>query len=187
MDTKVQEFLEQKRTEQATVEEERIKKEKRKVLLNLKLTEKVYSPTNQKTEEYNFAEWDYKTQTNKYYKRIYPEITNEELEELKKYTTFFNNSEETQEWSMFTDIGAKIKKCAKNLFIIGVTMAVIFILISLILSIIYNAVFFFSGLLICVISIFASWFSAVAFYSLGDIIENISKIKCILSDNLSNK
>lgn len=78
MNNNVKRFLEAKRYEEKKKHEE----EKRKTLNELGLYEKVYSPDNKYSEE--FSLYDYNAES--YYKIVYFEITDEEFEEVKKYS-----------------------------------------------------------------------------------------------------
>ena len=50
------------------------------------LFEKVYSPENKYSEEFNCYDWDKNNSKYEYYKKVPIEITDEEYEEIKKYS-----------------------------------------------------------------------------------------------------
>ncbi len=79
----VDEYLKQKRTEEFT--EEYIKKAK--LLINEGLYHVVYSPDNVKSSEYPFEQYDITSGSMRYYKKIPMNVTNEEFEQIKKYST----------------------------------------------------------------------------------------------------
>jgi len=68
----------------------RYEKEKRKTLINAGLYEKEYSPDGFDDEEHPF----YDDGTDKYYKKVPINITDEEYQELKKYTNKANTESE---------------------------------------------------------------------------------------------
>lgn len=70
---------------QKYAEKKKYEEEKQKTLLELGLFEKVYSPDNKQSEEFSSFEWDRTSSTNKYYKKVPIEITDEEYQEVKKY------------------------------------------------------------------------------------------------------
>lgn len=79
----VDEYLKQKRTEKFT--EEYIKKAK--LLINEGLYHVVYSPDNVQSSEYPFEEYDATSGSMKYYKKVPMNVTNDEFEQIKKYST----------------------------------------------------------------------------------------------------
>ena len=82
MNEKVEGYLRFKKQEEL----EKYEKEKRETLINLGLYEKVYSPKNAYSNgEYCFSEWDSVNSTNRYYKKVPIEITDEEYNEIKAY------------------------------------------------------------------------------------------------------
>lgn len=82
MNEKLKRFLDIKKEE----ERKKYEDEKEKILIELGLYEKVYSPDNSYNEEYYFSEWDSANSISKYYKKVPVEITNEEYLEVKKYS-----------------------------------------------------------------------------------------------------
>ena len=79
MNDKVEEYLNKKRKE---YEDARAKK-----LIDLGICDRVYAPSSGfTTNEYPYAEYDQKTYTNRYYKLIPCQITDEEYEEIMKYS-----------------------------------------------------------------------------------------------------
>ncbi len=88
MNEKVRAFLETKKAEEKRMFEE----EKQEKLVAIGLCDKVYSPNNTYNEEYPLSEWDEDSSKYKYFKVIPVEITNEEYEEVKKYTNTSDNS-----------------------------------------------------------------------------------------------
>lgn len=88
MNEKVRAFLETKKSE----EKIKLEEEKREKLVALGLCDKVYSPNNTYNEEYPLSEWDEGSSKYKYFKVIPVEITDEEYEEVKKYTSTSDNS-----------------------------------------------------------------------------------------------
>lgn len=81
MNEKVKEFLDAKKV----AEKKKYEEEKQSTLIELGLCEKVYSPDNNYSEEFSWSEWDSVNSTNRYYKVVAVEITDEEYEEVKKY------------------------------------------------------------------------------------------------------
>lgn len=86
MNEKIKEFLEEKKE----IGRKNIDEEKARTLINLGLYEKVYSPENEYSAEYPFSEWDSVSSTTKYFKKLAYEITDEEYEEVKKYSQSSN-------------------------------------------------------------------------------------------------
>ncbi len=82
MNEKLKNFLDAKKDSETKNYEET----KQKTLLDLGLYEKIYSPDNKYSEEFYLAEWDSTTQASKYYKKVPIEITDEEYQEVKKYS-----------------------------------------------------------------------------------------------------
>ena len=80
MHEKVREFIE---TQKAMNRSEYVK-EKQETLLELGICEKVYSPNNEYNEEYPYGE--VYNGAYRYYKKIPIYVTDEEYEEIKKYT-----------------------------------------------------------------------------------------------------
>lgn len=87
MNEKLKEFLDAKKE----AEQKKYEEEKQKTLIELGLFEKVYSPDDNYSEEYSCCEWDSANSTNKYYKKVTVEITDEEYQEVKKYSDLKNN------------------------------------------------------------------------------------------------
>ena len=65
-------------------EKRQYEREKKETLIKLGLYEKEYSPNNIWSSEYSFPQWDEKSMTTKYYKRVPCEVTDEEYQEIKK-------------------------------------------------------------------------------------------------------
>ena len=81
MNEKLKKFLDSKKD----TETQKYEEKKQKILIDLGLYEKVYSPDNKPSEEFSIYEWDSVNQVNKYYKKVPIEITDEEYQEIKKY------------------------------------------------------------------------------------------------------
>ncbi|MBQ2968621.1 MAG: hypothetical protein IJE10_10950 [Clostridia bacterium] len=89
MNEKLKAFFEAKKEEELKKQEELNKKQeeaKKKTLIDLGLFEKVYSPDNKQSDEFSCYEWDSQTQTSKYYKKVPIDVSDEEYEEVKKYS-----------------------------------------------------------------------------------------------------
>ncbi len=82
MNEKLKKFLDAKKDSETKKYEET----KQKTLIDLGLYEKIYSPDNKYSEEFSSSEWDSANQTNKYYKKAPIEITDEEYQEVRKYS-----------------------------------------------------------------------------------------------------
>ena len=82
MNEKLKNFLETQKEN----EKKRNDEKKKKSLLALGLYEKVYSPDNNYSEEFNLYEYDNANSSKKYYKIVPIEITDEEYQEVKKYS-----------------------------------------------------------------------------------------------------
>lgn len=78
----VQQFL----ADQKERERKKYEEEKKITLFELGLYKKVYSPDNKHDWEYSITEWDPNTSTRRYYKKVPLEITDEEYQEVCKYT-----------------------------------------------------------------------------------------------------
>ena len=89
MNEKLKEFLDAKKD----AEKKKYEKEKQKTLIELGLYEKVYSPDNNYSEEFSSSEWDSANSTYNYYKKVPVEITDEEYQEVKKYSKKDDTSE----------------------------------------------------------------------------------------------
>jgi len=79
----VKEFLDSKKELELKNEME----EKEKVLIDLGLYEKVYSPDDDYSVEYSWVEWDSEKSKNRYYKKVSVQVSDEEYEEIKKYSS----------------------------------------------------------------------------------------------------
>lgn len=82
MNEKLKEFFEVKKQEELKKQEEA----KEKTLIDLGLFEKVYSPDSEPSDEFPCYEWDSANSTYKYFKEVPIEVTDEEYEEIKKYS-----------------------------------------------------------------------------------------------------
>lgn len=84
MNEKVESFLNKKRAE----EQEKYAKQKQKLLIDLGLFDKEYSTSTSYSAEYPYAEWDNQAQPGKckYYKQVPIDVSDEEYEEIKKYS-----------------------------------------------------------------------------------------------------
>ena len=71
--------------------------EKRKFLLNNELYEKVYYDGDGDIADFPFSEWDSDLSAQRHYKRIPLEVSDEEYEEMKKYTPKSNPQEELED------------------------------------------------------------------------------------------
>ncbi len=89
MNDKVKAFLDAK----IDAEKKKYEEEKQKILIELGLCEKVYSPDNEYNQEYSSSEWDNASSAYKYYKEVPIEITDEEYQKVKEYS----KKEETKE------------------------------------------------------------------------------------------
>ena len=81
MNEKLRMFLEAKKEDEI----KRYEFEKQKMLIELGLCYKVYSPDDKYSQEYSQIEWDSTNQVSKYFKMVPIEITDEEYQEVKKY------------------------------------------------------------------------------------------------------
>lgn len=82
-------FFKEKEEEELQKRKELIKEQeevKSRILIELGLYEKVYAPDNVENNEYNCYEYDYLNQMSRYFKKVPIEITDEEYEQIKKYT-----------------------------------------------------------------------------------------------------
>ena len=82
MNEKVKVFLDAKKEEKA----KKYNQEKNDLLLSLDLCEKVYSDNNEYTAEFPYNEYSAKDNGIKWFKKVPIEITDEEYEEIKKYS-----------------------------------------------------------------------------------------------------
>ena len=82
MNERLQKFLEVKKLLERIDYEE----EKEKTLIEFGLYEKVYSPDNTYSEEFSSSEWNSVDLTTKYFKKVPIEVTDEEYEEVRKYS-----------------------------------------------------------------------------------------------------
>ncbi len=80
MNKQVSDYLDNKRSEI----EKAHRKEKEELLMSLNMYEKVYSPTDTRSDEYNCSDYSAIEGKVKYFKRIPIQITDEEFEEIKK-------------------------------------------------------------------------------------------------------
>lgn len=83
MNTMVKEFLDTRKE----LELKNKMEEKEKVLIDLGLYEKVYSPDDDYSVEYSWVEWDNELSKNRYYKKVVVQVSDEEYEEIKKYSS----------------------------------------------------------------------------------------------------
>lgn len=90
MNEKLKKFLDSKKDTKTQKYDET----KQKILIDLGLYEKVYSPDNKPSKEFSLYEWDSVNQVNKYYKKVPIEITDEEYQEIKKYVKEEEKKEE---------------------------------------------------------------------------------------------
>lgn len=81
MNEKLTKFLDKKRKEEL----DKLRREKTNNLIELGLYDKVYSPDNAYSDEYELYEWDSENNIGKYYKIVPIEITDDEYQEVKKY------------------------------------------------------------------------------------------------------
>ena len=88
MNEKLEVFLKQKKEEELKKQEEA----KKKTLIDLGLFEKVYSQDNTQSDGFSYGEWDSKDAKVKYFKKVPIEVSDEEYEEIKKYS---NQSKDT--------------------------------------------------------------------------------------------
>ena len=114
MDERLKKFLDTKKNDEI----KRYEKEKQKALVDAGLYEKVYSPNNSYDREYPF----YDQNTRKYYKRVPIKITNEEYQELKKYTTKTNADSEPDK----NTIASVLTFIAWTIFIFGFIAGIAF-------------------------------------------------------------
>lgn len=115
MNEKVKEFLDAKKE----AEKKKYEEDKQKTLIELGLFEKVYSPNNEYSEEFCFSEWDSSNLTSKYYKKVPIEITDEEYQEVKKYSKKFIDV------SANNPISAILKVIAVIVYIVGFIAGII--------------------------------------------------------------
>ena len=83
MHEKLKNFLETKKANEKKKSDE----QKQKTLIELGLYDKIYSPDNKSSSEFPLSEWDYNNSTTKFYKKVPIDVTDEEYEEIKKYST----------------------------------------------------------------------------------------------------
>lgn len=67
-------------------ERERYEQEKQNNLIALGLYEKVYSSDNKYSKEFSLTEWDDDNNKNRYFKKVPIELTDEEYQEVMKYS-----------------------------------------------------------------------------------------------------
>ncbi len=84
----------------------------------------------------------------------------------------------------FENSGKKIKIIANIIFLIEVTVSIIFFIICLFGAFADNKYFlFFIGFIVLVLGTFVSWFSILPLYALGDIQEKIEHIDNVINKN----
>ena len=115
MNEKLKEFLVAKKEAEKKKNEE----EKQKTLIDLGLYEKIYSPNNSYSEEFDSFEWDSASETNKYYKKVAIEISDEEYQEVKDYS----KNEETFE---VNPVAKALMGIAWMIFICGLIAGIAF-------------------------------------------------------------
>ena len=121
MHPKVEEFLKEKRQQEAAAKAEAEKKAQEQAALErtklikrvanrLSLYDKEYAPENASySEEYPHYEYDEKTNDTRYYKRVYPELSDEELQLLLPYTDI-EEPEETTTYTLTNSIPENIQE-----------------------------------------------------------------------------
>lgn len=124
MEEKVKSYLEKK-----TEEIEAAEKKKREKLLNsIGLYEKVYSPNGDFHSEYTLSEWSEAENKRKYYKKVFPQLTDEEYSEIEQIT---NKSKE---------INAVLTETSNTIANVLSVVAVIVFIIGFILGIAMGSV-----------------------------------------------
>ena len=118
MHEKVKTFLETQEEIQQKLNEEA----KKKTLLSLRLTEKIYSPNGWGTDEYPYFEWDTVNQVGRYYKLEPLEVTDEEYAEILKYADSPIKSNEPSEKN---SIATALTVIAWSIFIIGFIIGIV--------------------------------------------------------------
>ena len=108
MNERVKEFLDAKKCEEKKKYEQR----KNKTLLELGLFEKVYSEKEEYSNDFPFSEYDSENSKNRWYRKEVISISDEEFEEIKKYS----KKEETTENN---PIATALTFIAWILFIVG--------------------------------------------------------------------
>ena len=128
MNEKLKAFFETKKEEELKKQDELNKKQeevKKKTLIDLGLFEKVYSPDNKQSDEFSCYEWDSINSTNKYYKKVPVEVTDEEYEEIKKY------SKQTEDiihnnFNRYNYVAISLTVIAYVIFIVGFIAGILF-------------------------------------------------------------
>lgn len=110
MNEKVKQFLD----EQKNIERQKYEEKKLKTLIDLGLFEKEYSPDAGYSDEYPYSDWDSETSTNKYYKKVPFEVSDEEYEEIKRHT---NKTEKDE--SKGNSIAIALTAIAVIIYIVG--------------------------------------------------------------------
>ena len=82
MNEKVKEFLDAKKD----AEKKKYEEKKKKILLELGLFEKVYSENEEYSNDFPYSEYDSEISKNRWYKKEVIAISDEEYEEVKKYS-----------------------------------------------------------------------------------------------------
>ena len=154
MHPKAQKYIDQK-LKIAKLKEEN---QKNDFLISIGLCEKIYSPDNKKSIEYNYEEWDSNNQISRYYKIIPIEVSDEEFDEIKKAYEFakLDNNENIYTSAIIT----ALRVIAWIIFIVGVIVG----FISGVLEI---------GLTCCAVSII----SGATFLGIAEIISLLYDIK----------
>lgn len=169
MDNRVRAFIDQKKAEKYAKEYA----QKNDVLIRLGLYDKVYSPIplSGPTSEYPNSEWDYNTNSYKYYRCVPFEVSDAEFEELLKYT---GKSKET---GVFANIGKKLKLLANVMFWLTFIGALVCGLIFIIVGMDGDDDLLFVGLPLLAIGPIFAWLSNCLLYGFGELIDKTAQIE----------
>ena len=107
--------------------------------MDLDLYEKVYSPDDVHDEEYSWIEWDSEKSKNKYYKKVPILVTDEECEELKKYSSIEAKNKKGN------TIATLLMVIAWIVYILGFILGIVLASESFALMLVYWVVTFIGG------------------------------------------
>lgn len=171
----VEEYLQKQQQEMS----EREKKERLRVMYKEGLMEKVYATeANPNTKEYPHVD-----EAGKRYKLRYLPITDEQYEQVKKYSDAKQTEEQTvsePKSAFYSNIGGKIQNLAGVFLALGAfaTLALGFILIGLGLFMFpaLRALFVILGVLVIIVGLFLNWTGTFVLYGFGQLVENSDKL-----------
>ncbi len=118
----VQDYLNKKEKESI----ERSRKEKNDLLIKLGLYEKVYSEKNLYSSEYPEREWDAKSDSNRYFKKVPVEVSDSEYAEILKYQKDTSGTNNDQTVSYTNSLSTAFKALAWIIFIGGFISGIVF-------------------------------------------------------------